>query len=158
MFELQKRFIYSVFLSKVTVADDVNNVETNKDAQLCYSVLVFGFEQSPKATMDANTIREKIHDLKLDKSWRGTAPNFLQHFESQILLLESLTEDAAMLWPEKTKMVTLKPAVKSNNDLAMIMGQERLDVTEERAPMTFPQYVSLLKSSCLLYTSPSPRD
>ena len=61
LFELQKRFIYSVFLSKVTVADGVNIVKTNKDAQLCYSVLVFRFERSPEATIDANTIQEKIH-------------------------------------------------------------------------------------------------
>ena len=128
------------------MADGVNIVKTNKDAQLCYSALVFRFEQSPEATMDANTIREKIHDLKLDKSWRETAPKFLQHFESQIILLESLTEDAAMLWPEKTKMVMLESAVKSNKDLAMIMSQERLDVAKGCAPMMFPPYVSLLKS------------
>ena len=52
LFELQKRFIYSVFVSKVTVADGVNIVKTNKDAQLCYSALVFRFEQSPEATME----------------------------------------------------------------------------------------------------------
>ena len=79
LFELLKRFIYSVFLSTVTVADGVNIVKTNKDAQLCYLALVFRFEQSPEATMDANTIREKIHVLKLDKSWRGTATKFLSH-------------------------------------------------------------------------------
>ena len=51
-----------------------------------------------------------------------------------------------MLWPEKTKVVMLESAVKSNKDLAMIMSKERLDVAKGRAPMTFPQYVSLLKS------------
>ena len=80
--------------------------------------------------MDANTIREKIYDLKLDKSWRGTATKFLQHFESQIILLESLMEDRALLWPERTKMIMLESAVKSNKDLAMIMSQERLDVAK----------------------------
>ena len=42
----------------------------------------------------------EIHALKLDKSWRGTATKFLQHYESQILLLESITDDRALLWPE----------------------------------------------------------
>ena len=60
LFELQKRFIYSVFLTKVTVADGVNIVKTNKDAQLCYGALVYTFVHSPQAAMDANTIREKI--------------------------------------------------------------------------------------------------
>ena len=32
LFELQKRFIYSAFLSKVTVTDGVNVVKANKDA------------------------------------------------------------------------------------------------------------------------------
>ena len=134
LFELQKRFIYSVFLSKVTVADGVNIVKTNKDAQLCYLALVFRFEQSPEATMDANTIREKIHDLKLDKSWRGTATKFLQHFESQIILLESLMEDAAMLWLEKTKMVMLESAVKSNKDLATIRAKSALTSRRDALP------------------------
>ena len=37
--------------------------------------------------------------------------------------------------------------IKSNKDLDSIMSQERLDVIKKgRAPMMFPQYVSLLKS------------
>ena len=40
----------------------------------------------------------------------------------------------------------LESAVKSNKDLATIMSQERLDIAKGRAPMMFPQYVSLLKS------------
>ena len=88
LFELQKRFIYSVFLSKVMVADAVNLDKTHQDAQLCYSALVYRFARSPEAAMDANTIREKIYDLKLDKSWRGTATKFLQHFKSQIIVTD----------------------------------------------------------------------
>ena len=130
LFELQKRFIYSVFLSKVMVADDVNIVKTHQDAQLCYSALVYRFAHSPEAAMDANTIWEKIYYLKLDKSWRGTATNFLQHFESQIILLESLMEDRALLWLERMKMIMLESAVKMNKDLSMIMSQEHLDITK----------------------------
>ena len=91
LFELQKRFMYSVFLSKITVADGAHIVKSILDAQECYEALVQRFSHSLEATMDANTIREKIHALELDKSWRGTATKFLQHYESQILLLE-LTE------------------------------------------------------------------
>ena len=82
LFEPQKWYIYSVILSKVMVAHAFNIVKMHKDAQLCYSALVYRFAHSPEATMDANTIREEIYDLKLDKSWRGTATKFLQHFES----------------------------------------------------------------------------
>ena len=78
LFELQKRFMYSVFLSKITVADGAHIVKSIPDAQECYEALVHRFSHSPKATMDANTIREKIHALKLDKSWRGTATKFLR--------------------------------------------------------------------------------
>ena len=118
MFELQKRFMYSVFLSKIMVADGAHIVKSITDAQACYEALVQRFLHSPEAAMDANTIREKIHALKLDKSWRGTSAKFLQHYESQILLLESVTDDRALLWLEKTKMIMLESAVKSNKDLA----------------------------------------
>ena len=91
LFELQKRFMYSVFLSKITVADGAHIVKSLPDAQECYEALVQRFSHLPEATMDANTIQEKIHALKLDKSWRGTATKFLQNYESQILLLESIT-------------------------------------------------------------------
>ena len=93
--------------------------------------------------MDTNMIREKIHALKLDKSWRGT---FLQHYESQILLSESVMDNCALLWLEKTKMIILESAVKSNKDLATIMTVERLDIAKCWAAMTFPQYISILKS------------
>ena len=93
--------------------------------------------------MDTNTIREKIHALKLDKSWRGT---FLEHYKSQILLLESVMDDCALLWLEKTKMIILESALKSNKDLGTIMTVERLDIAKGWAAMTFPQYISILKS------------
>ena len=100
--------MYAVFLSKITVADGAHIVKSIPDAQECYEALVQRFSHSPEATMDANTIREKIHALKLDKSWRGTATKFLQHYESQILLLESITDDRALwLWPECTNMIML---------------------------------------------------
>ena len=73
LFELQKRFMYSVFLSKITVADGAHIVKSITDAKACYEAFVQRFSHSPEATMDANMIREKIHALKLDKSWRGTA-------------------------------------------------------------------------------------
>ena len=116
------------------------------DAQECYEALVQRFSHSLEATMDANTIREKIHALKLDKSWRGTAAKFLQYYDSQILLLESVMDDRASLWPEKTKMIMQESAVKSNNDLATIMTVECLDITKGRAAMIFPQYILILKS------------
>ena len=68
--------------------------------------------------MNANTIREKIHVLNLDKSWRETATKFRQHYESQILLLELVMDNRALLWLEKNKMIILESAVKSNKDLA----------------------------------------
>jgi hypothetical protein len=45
LFELQKKFMYSVFLSKVTVSDAVNIVKTATDAQTCYQSLVHRFEK-----------------------------------------------------------------------------------------------------------------
>ena len=72
LFEIQKHFICAVFLCKVTTAEAVNIVKEEKDAQICYQALVHRFEWSPEATMDAQTIREKIRALKLDKSWNTT--------------------------------------------------------------------------------------
>ena len=43
-------------------------------------------------------------------------------------------------------MIMLESAVKSNKDLAAFMTVERLDIAKGRAPMTFPQYISILKS------------
>jgi len=63
LFELQKHFMYSGFLSKVTVADGVPIVKSIPDAQECYEALVHRFAHSLEATMDANMIREKIHAL-----------------------------------------------------------------------------------------------
>ena len=73
LFELQKRFMYSVFLRKITVADGAHIVKSIPDAQECYEALVHRFSHSLEASMDANMIREIILALKLDKSWRGTA-------------------------------------------------------------------------------------
>ena len=39
LFELQKRFMYSVFLSKITVADGAHIVKSIPDAQVCYEAL-----------------------------------------------------------------------------------------------------------------------
>ena len=52
-------------------ADGVHIVMSILDAQECYEALVHRFSHSPEDTMDANTISEKIHALKLNKSWRN---------------------------------------------------------------------------------------
>ena len=81
LFELQKKFLYAVFLSKVTVPDGMNIVKQEKDAQKCYQALLFRFELSAEATMDSQSIREKIQDLKLDKSWRSSPTKFINYFD-----------------------------------------------------------------------------
>ena len=43
-------------------------------------------------------------------------------------------------------MIMLELAVKSNKDLAALMTVERLEKAKGRAPMTFPQYILILKS------------
>ena len=43
-------------------------------------------------------------------------------------------------------MIMLESAVRSNKDLAALMTVERLDIAKGWAPMTFPQYISILKS------------
>ena len=45
LFELQKHFIYAVFLCKVTTTEAVNIIKEEKDAQLCYQALVHCFER-----------------------------------------------------------------------------------------------------------------
>ena len=77
LFELQKKFLYAVFLYKVTVPNGINIVKQEKDAQKCYQALLFRFELSAEATLDSRSIREKIQDLKLDKSWRSSPTNFI---------------------------------------------------------------------------------
>ena len=129
-----------MFLSKVTSTEAVNIVKEEKDAQICYQALVHRLEWSPEATMDAQTIHEKIRGLKLDQSWNATVIKFINHYQSLVILLESLTVDPTLLWPEKMKMIMLASAVKSNKDMAFIMSQERLDVAKGRAPMTYNQY------------------
>ena len=51
LFELQKRFMYAVFLSKITVADGAHIVKSIPDAQECYEALVQRFSHSPEATL-----------------------------------------------------------------------------------------------------------
>ena len=96
--------------------------------------------------MDAQTIREKIRALKLDKSWNTTVTKFINHYQSLVILLESITVGPTLLWPEKLKMIMLASAVKSNNDMAFIMSQERLGIAKGCAPMMYNQYLALLKS------------
>ena len=47
LFELQKRFMYSVFLSKIMDADGAHIVMSILDAQECYEALVHRFSHSP---------------------------------------------------------------------------------------------------------------
>ena len=156
LFDMHKTFLYSVFLSKVTAPDGINLVKTNLDAQACYQALVKRFETGAEATMDAQTIRTKILALKLDKSWRSTATKFINHYESQVILLESLTVDKDLLWHEKSKMTMVESAVRGNAQLASIMSQELLDVAKGRDPMTYVQYISLLKTKAHEIDSQDP--
>ena len=84
--------------------------------------------------------------MKLDQNWNTTVTKFINHYQSLVVLLELLTVDPTLLWPEKIKMIILASAVKSNKDMAFIMSQECLDITKGCAPMMYNQYLALLKS------------
>ena len=68
---------------------------------------------------------------------------FINHYQSLVIQLESITVDPTLLWPEKLKTIMLASAVQSNKDMAFIMSQERLDVAKGRAPMTYNQTISI---------------
>ena len=96
--------------------------------------------------MDVQTICEKIRGLKLDQSWNMTMTKFINNYQSHVILLESITVDPTLLWPEKLKMIMLASAVMSNKGMPFIMSQEHQDVAKGHALMMYNQYLALLKS------------
>ena len=43
--------------------------------------------------MDAQTIHEKIRGLKLDQNWNTIVTKFIDHYQSLVILVESITVD-----------------------------------------------------------------
>ncbi|MGL4933427.1 MAG: hypothetical protein ACRC4P_08975, partial [Aeromonas sp.] len=145
LFEVQKKFMYAVFLSKVQASDAMTIVKREKDAQKCYQQLVHRFEKSAEASLDAQALLEKIQSIRLDKSWRSTPSKFLTYWENQTALLDALTENPEEMWSEKARMAHLVSAVSPNKELAAIWQADLMDRTKGKGAMTYSQYKELLK-------------
>ena len=61
-----------------------------QDCRKIYSLLVEKYSKSPEAQANAQDIRYKITNLRLDKNWKGTSTAFLNLWKNLYLQLEDL--------------------------------------------------------------------
>ena len=153
LFKRQQAFVYTVLLQHVQTAAGkiiVREHADSRDARSTYLKLLDRYSKSPEAQANAQEIRNKISNLKLDNTWKSTAASFINLWKSLYLQLEDMTP----LEEHETSIVKkklLENAVIKNEKLANVTELERITVQQGGSPLTYEKYLSLLETAASNY-------
>lgn len=154
LFELQKTFMYSVFIT--TLQTDVGKelVRNGTDAHAIFKQLTTHYTESAKANIDRFGLMEYITSVRLGtgSSWRGTTHAFILHFQEKLRLLKEITPVSDHFSPE-IERVFLQNAVNPISELDAVQTQAKSIKATTGKDLTTEQYLQLLKDAALRFDS-----
>jgi hypothetical protein len=116
----------------------------DQDAQKVIGKLLQFMKNSPRNTMEINRLTKNITSLKLDNNWRGTAEQFLLHFQEQFRLLDDLVSPAEKMCP-RFRRILLEAAVQEMPVLRDITNTDEYHrVVANSKSTNYEQYFNLL--------------
>ena len=117
LFQEQQDFLYSVLISSLKTDFSEALVKDHEgDAQLILELL---HEHHTGNSKYSRSEINRITNIKLDDTWRGTNESFLMHYNDQLRLLDSLVDSDEKL-PDNTRVTFLESAVESVPDLRRV--------------------------------------
>ena len=154
LFEMQKTFMYSVFIT--TLQTDVGKelVRNSTDAHAIFKQLTMHYTESAKANNDRFGLMEYITSVRhgTGSSWRGTTHAFILHFQEKLRLLKEITPVSDHFSPE-IERVFLQNAVNPISELDAVQTQAKSIKATTGKELTTEQYLQLLKDAALRFDS-----
>ena len=119
LFEAKQTFMFSVFNANLQTdmgKTIVNGHLTYTDAQAVWKELSEHMRTSSKGASEKRRLTHYVTNTVLDDNFKGTAEQFVLHFNEQFRQLEEISEDDERL-PSTVKLTLPQTAVRSINDL-----------------------------------------
>ena len=147
LFQEQQIFLYSV-LVRIIQTDQgrahVRKHEHDEDARAVLEKLHTLHTKSDLAKREVLRLTNYISNLRLDDTWRGSARQFLLHFQDKLRLLDNLVDLSDRI-PDHTRMTFLMQAVEKVPDLRRVKILDNVVNTKSGArSLCYHSYFSIL--------------
>ena len=161
LFELHQKFMYAV-LDKTVQTDNgkeiVRKYHCSRDAQSVYKELLTLHTSSTKAEMSAGDLLTYITTTSIgDGKWKGSTESYITHWNDQVRKYHNQKTDLKDKISDSVKRVLLQKAVDSIPALQNVKSTAAVLQVQTGFPLSFDEYVSLLKSAASTWTITAPR-
>ena len=157
LFKQKQCFMYSVF-NKVLQSDMgrtiVRKYSPTLNAQSVWRDFVSHRSRSSKGLNERHRLHAYVSTTVYDRSWKGTAEQFVLHFHEQLRQLDEITPLKEHL-PHSVRLHRLQTAVRSVSDLRIVETMEEyMALTHSSSgyiSITYDKYFMMLQNACIIY-------
>lgn len=154
LFDDQQKFLYDVFQRNIQTDQGrayVREHETDYDAQTIWVKMKLHALTLTRATISSGVYLSYITSTKIgDGKWRGTAYNYILHWQEQVRLYDKLVGPTETV-TDNQKITFLQNAVEDIPELHYVKNQALQDATVHHKQITYGQYSTLLLSAATGY-------
>ena len=157
LFEAKQTFMFSVF--NTNLQTDMGKTIVRRhlattDAQAVWKELSEHMKTSSKGASEKRRLTQYVTNTVLDDNFKGTAEQFVLHFNEQFRQLEEISEDDERI-PPSVKPTLLQTAVRSINDLRIVETLDEFQSTTHghgsSTSLSYDTYYDLLINACVRY-------
>ena len=124
------------------------------DAQSVWKELSEHMRTSSKEASEKRRLTQYVTNTVLYDNFKGTAEQFVLHFNQQFRQLDEISEDSEKL-PPTVKLTVLQTAVRSINDLRIVETLDEFQSTTyghgSTTSLSYETYYDLLINACVRY-------
>ena len=157
LFEAKQTFMVSVFDANLQTDMGKTIVRrhlANTDAQSVWKELSEHMRTSSKGGSEKRRLTQYVTNTVLDDNFKGTAEQFVLHFNEQFRQLDEISEDNEKL-PPTVKLTLLQTAGRSINHLRIVETLDEFQSTTyehgSSTSLSYDTYYVLLINACVRY-------
>ena len=157
LFEAKQTFVFSVFNGSLPTDMGKTIVRrhlANTDAQSDWIELSEHKRTSSKGASEKRRLTQYVTNTVLNDNFKGTAEQFVLHFNEQFRQLDEILEDSEKL-PPTVKLTLLQTAVRRINDLRIVETLDEFHSTTSghgsSISLSYETYYDLLINACVRY-------
>ncbi len=154
LYEKKNAWVYALLKTIVLTPEGVNFIAEHKhdfDAKRVIEKLINYGSRSTHAVLDNENIITTLSTVMLDRSWNGTALEFITYFVAKVTQYNEQTPNQNAWIREELCSTLLKKAVAQVPILNTVKERDIERSVMNMRPMHFYEYLSALKTQAIVY-------
>jgi hypothetical protein len=153
IFRLKNKFVFSVLDDSVDTdmgKTIVRKYTEKMDGQKALEELTEYYKKSAQADLWSNNILNYLVTAKFNRSWKGSAQQFILHWTNQLRILDTMQPSTSQV-PAELRLTLLQNAVGDVPELSSVQHYAQFDTAKGGSSITYDKYLPLLITAAVNY-------